>query len=75
MGKVRLIVGILIIVLLFVFALLNSGKEHTTSIQFFLAKWTLDEVPVWGIIFITLAVGLLVGYILRGGHKKKKEQT
>ncbi|MBN1918449.1 MAG: hypothetical protein JW889_11100 [Verrucomicrobia bacterium] len=72
MGKVRLIIGIVVLVILFVFALFNSD---TANIQFFLKKWTVPKVPVWGIIYITLAIGLLVGYILRGGHKKKKEQS
>ncbi len=73
MGKVRLILGVLIIIVLFVFALFNSGEGHATSIQFFLKAWTIYNVPVWGIIFITLAVGLFVGYILRGGRRKKRE--
>lgn len=71
MGKVRLIVGILIIVLLFVFALFNGGKAHATDIQFFLKKWTVTDVPAWGIIYISLLLGILVGYLLRGGRKQK----
>ena len=71
MGKVRLILGLVIIAVLFLFALFNSD---TAGIQFFLKKWTVPKVPVWGIVYITLAIGLLLGYILRGGHKKKKEQ-
>jgi len=73
MGKLRLILGVLVIIVLFVFALFNSGEGHATSIQFFLKGWTIYNVPVWGIIFITLAVGIFAGYILRGGRRKKKE--
>ncbi len=72
MGKVRLIVGILIIVLLFVFALFNGGQTHSTSIQFFLKRWTVTDVPAWGIIYLALLLGILVGYLLRGGRKQKK---
>jgi uncharacterized integral membrane protein len=76
MGKVRLIVAIVVIILLFAFALLNSRGAHSTAdIQFYLKAWTVYDVPVWGIIFITLAIGLVLGYILRGGRKKKKEHT
>ncbi len=75
MGKVRLIVAIIIIVLLFVFALFNGGEAHSTNIRFFLKKWTVSDVPVWGIIYMTLVLGILVGYLLRGGRKKKKEHS
>jgi len=74
MGKVRLIVGILLIVILFVFALFNGGQAHSTNVQFFLKSWTVSDVPVWGIIYITLAVGLAVGFLLRGGRKHKKTE-
>jgi len=75
MGKVRLVIAILIIVLLFVFALVNSrGDKSTADIQFFLKAWTIANVPVWGVIFITLIIGLFLGYILRGGRKKKKKE-
>ena len=74
MGKVRLIVAIVIIVIFFVFALFNGGQTHSTNVQFFLKKWTLSDVPVWGMIYIALAIGIVVGYLLRGGRKKKKEQ-
>ena len=75
MGKVRLIVAIVIMVLFFVFALFNGGQAHSTNVQFFLKKWTLGDVPVWGIIYIALAIGIVLGYLLRGGRKKKKEHT
>jgi len=73
MGKVRLIVGILIIVLLFVFAGFNGGKTHSTNIQFFLKRWMVGDVPVWAIIYVTLVLGVFVGYLLRGARKHKKE--
>jgi uncharacterized integral membrane protein len=69
MGKVRLVVGIVLIVLLFVFALFNGDQ---TKIQFFLKAWTVPNVPVWGIIYISLLLGILVGWLLRGGHKHRK---
>jgi uncharacterized integral membrane protein len=75
MGKVRLIFGVVVIIVFFIFALFNGGQGHSTNVQFFLKKWTVSDVPVWGIIYITLAVGVLVGFILRGGRKKKKEHT
>ena len=72
MGKVRLIAGIVVIVLFFVFALFNGGEGHSANIRFFLNDWTVRNVPMWGVIYITLAVGLLVGYSLRGARKHKK---
>jgi len=72
MGKVRMILGVVILVVLFVFALFNGNM---TSIQFFLKKWTVPKVPVWGVIYIALILGILVGLLLRGGRKHKKKET
>ena len=72
MGKVRMIFGVVILVILFVFALFNGSA---TSIQFFLKKWTLTNVPVWGVIYIALILGILVGLLLRGARKHKKKET
>jgi uncharacterized integral membrane protein len=73
MGKVRLVAGIVLIVLLFVFALFNGAE---TEIRFFLKNWTVAGVPVWGVIYISLVLGIFVGWLLRGGrkHRKPREQ-
>jgi uncharacterized integral membrane protein len=74
MGKVRLIVAIVVLILIFLFALFNSGTGYTSKIRFFLADWTIENAPVWGVIIISLIVGLFFGYLLRGSrHKHKKE--
>ena len=72
MGKVRLIAGIVVLVLIFFFALFNGGEGHSADIRFFLKSWTVSNVPMWGVIYITLALGLLTGYLLRGSRKPKK---
>ena len=69
MGKVRLVAGIVLIVLLFVFALFNGDE---TEIRFFLKNWTVVGVPVWGVIYIALVLGIFVGWLLRGGRKHRK---
>jgi uncharacterized integral membrane protein len=75
MGKVRLITAILVLILVFLFALFNSGAGYSTKIRFFLANWTIENAPVWGVIIISLIIGLCFGYLLRGGRRKhKKEQ-
>ena len=74
MGKVRLIVAIVVLILVFLFALFNSGTGHTSKIQFFLADWTIENVPVWGVIIISLIIGLLFGYLLRGSRRKHKKE-
>ena len=72
MGKVRLIAGIVILILLFAFAFFNGGEGHSADIRFILKPWTVPNVPMWGVIYITLALGVLTGYLLRGGRKPKK---
>jgi uncharacterized integral membrane protein len=74
MGKVRLIVALIVLILIFLFALFNSGQGYTTKITFFLKNWTIESAPVWGVIIISLAIGLFFGYLLRGGRRKHKKE-
>ena len=74
MGKVRLIVAIVVLILVFLFALFNSGTGYSTKIRFFLAHWTIENAPVWGVIIISLIIGLFFGYLLRGGRRKRKKE-
>jgi uncharacterized integral membrane protein len=71
MGKVRLIAAFALLIILFVFALFNGGEKHVTDIQFFLSKWTVTNVPAWGVIYLSLVLGVLIGYMLRGGRKPR----
>lgn len=72
MGKVRMILGIVVLVLLFVFALFNSGSDYVSNVRFFIKSWTIPEVPVWGIIYIAVILGVIIGCLFRGGRKPKK---
>jgi len=72
MGKVRLTAGGVLVVLLFIFALFNSGSDYVSDVRFFIKSWTIAEVPVWGIIYIALILGVIIGCLFRGGRKHKK---